>query len=352
MLAYVSVPGFYAEIERRRDATLAGRPVLVGGDPRKRGTVQSATADARSAGVSDGMPILEALERCPQARALRTDMKRYREVDAHLRAWLRRATERVEPAGLGAAYLDLGGLAEPADELGRAVRQSVHDELGLPLRVGIAPLKFLAKLAAEVPPAGDAVLWVRSAEIRSFLDPLPVSRLPGVGPRTAARLADLGAETVADLVALGREAVEREFGNHGLAALEYARGRDVSTLRVAPHPRSLSQESTLAIAELDRGVLEERLSELAEGLELALARERLAARRVVLKVRYVDESQPQTRSCTLNRAIVGATELREQAVDLLTRTQAGSRPIRGLGLALQSLVRSRRDDRQLDLFGS
>jgi nucleotidyltransferase/DNA polymerase involved in DNA repair len=351
MLAYVSVPDFYAEIERRRDATLAGRPVLVGGDPRKRGTVQSATADARRGGVSDGMPILEALELCPQARALRTDMKRYREVDAHLRAWLRRATERVEPAGLGAAYLDLAGHSEPADELGQVVWQSVQDELGLPLRVGIAPLKFVAKLAAEVP-AEAGVLWVRAAEIRAFLDPLPVARLPGVGPRTVARLADLGAISVADLVALGRETIERELGNHGLAALEYARGRDVSTFRAAPHPRSLSQESTLAAGELDRGVLEERLTELAEGLESALARERLAARRVVLKVRYVDETQPQTRSCTLNRAIVGATELHEQAVDLLTRTQAGSRPIRGLGLALQSLVRSRRDDRQLDLFGS
>ncbi len=351
MLVYVAVPGFYAEIERRRDGTLGGRPVLVGGDPRKRGTVQSATEDARRAGVVDGMPIVEALQRCPQARALRTDMKRYREVDAHLRARLRRESERLETAGLGAAYLDVAGRDEPADKIGIAVRQSIQDELGLPLRVGIAPLKFLAKLAAEVPEE-DQVLWVRPADVRSFLDPLPVGRLPGVGPRTAARLAEIGVTSVSELVALGRDGVERELGNHGLAALEYARGRDVTTLRAAPHPRSLSQEATLSAGELDRGVLEERLAELSQGLESSLARERLAARRIVLKVRYVDEPQPQTRSCTLARAVVGASDLRDHAVDLLGRTQAGSRPIRGLGLALQSLVRARRDDRQLDLFGA
>ena len=351
MFVYAFVPGFYAEIERRHDAALGERPVIVGGDPRKRGSVQSATADARAAGVREGMAMLEALERCPRGRALRTDMKRYREVDSHLRARLRRESERVEGAGLGAAYLDVSGRDEATDVLCRTLRRAVIDELGLPLRVGIAPVKFLAKLAAEIPEE-DGVLWVRPAEVRSFLDPLPVTRLPGVGPRTEASLAELGATSVADLVGIGRERVEERLGNHGLATLEYALGRDIATVRAAAHPRSLSQESTLSGGELDRGVLEERLAELAQGLESSLARERLAARRVVLKVRYVDDPQPQTRSCTLARAAVGASELLEQAVDLLARTQAGSRPIRGLGLALQSLVRSRRDERQLDLFGS
>ncbi len=350
MLLYAFVPGFYAEVERRHDALLGARPVIVGGDTRKRGTVQSATADARAAGVAEGMAMLGALELCPHARALRTDMKRYRQVDSHFRARLRRESERVEGAGLGAAYLDMGGRDQAPDALSQALRRAVVDELGLPLRVGIAPVKFLAKLAAEVPKE-EGVLWVRPSEVRAFLDPLPVGRLPGVGPRTAARLADLNVTSVAELIRLGRDGLEESLGNHGLATLEYALGRDVSSVRAAPYPRSLSQESTLAEGELDRSVLEARLSELAQGLEASLARERLAARRVVLKVRYVDEPQPQTRSRTLARALVGASELREQALDLLARTQAGSRPIRGLGLALQSLVRARRDDRQLDLFG-
>ena len=351
MLLYAFVPGFYAEIERRHDVALGGRPVIVGGDPRKRGTVQSATADARAAGVADGMSMLEALERCPHGRALRTDMKRYREVDSHFRARLRRETERVERAGLGAAYLDVSARDEDPAALGGMLRQAVIEELGLPLRIGIAPVKFLAKLAAETPEE-DGVLWVRADEVRSFLDPLPVGRLPGAGPRTEASLAELGVASVAELVELGRDRIEERLGNHGLATLEYALGRDIASVRAAPHPRSLSQESTLPDGELDRGVIEERLAELAQGLESSLARERLAARRVVLKVRYVDDPQPQTRSRTLSRALTGASELREQALELLARTQAGRRPIRGLGLALQSLVRSRRDDRQLDLFGS
>lgn len=350
MLVYVFVPGFYAEVERRRDATLAAAPVIVGGDPRKRGTVQAMTEDARLAGVQLGMPVVEALTHCPQARAVRTDMKRYREVDADLRARLRRETDRVEAAGLGAAYLDLVERDDPPEQFGPALRMAIQKEMGLPLCVGIAPMKFLAKIVAEEPEK-QPVSWVAVSEVRRFLDPLPVVRLPGVGPRTASTLETLGVRTVADFVALGRAVIEEYLGNHGLTTLAYAMGQDAGRVRPAAHSRSLSQELTLDDPELDRGALEDHLTVLANGLELALARERLAARRLVLKVRYVEESQPMTRSRTLLRPVTGAGPIREVAFELLARTQAGSRPIRGLGLALQGLVRSRSDDRQLDLFG-
>ena len=350
MLAYAYVPGFYAEIERRRDSSLAERPVIVGGDPRKRGTVQSATPDALAAGVLEGMSMVEALELCPRGRALRTDMKRYRDVDATLRARLRRETDRVEAAGLGAAYLDLSGHDDPPDLVAATLREAVREELGLPLNVGIAPLKFVSRLAAQ--DAGDeGILWIQAARVRGFLDALPVTRLPGVGPRTAATLAEMEVATVAELVSLGPGVVEERLGNHGLAAFDFASGRDPGRVRAAPHSRSLSLESTLAVGELDRGVLEERLTELSTGLEAALARERLGARRIILKVRYGDEPQPMTRSLTVTRPLTGAEQIREQVLELLNRTHAGSREIRGLGISLQSLVRSRRDDRQLDLFG-
>jgi len=350
MLLYAYVRGFYAEVERRRDASGERRPVIVGGDPRKRGTVQAMTDDAGAAGVTVGMAMTTALERCPHGRAVRTDMKRYREVDAVLRARLRRETDRVESAGLGAAYLDLSERDVAPDAFARALADAVRDELGLPLRVGAAPVKFLAKVVAE-DPGNEGILWIPQERVRAFLDPLPVARLPGVGPRTEASLGALGVRTVADLVGLGRARIEEHLGNHGLAALGYALGQDPSRVRAAPHSRSLSLESTLDGAEIDLGRLEERLGELASGLEASLARERLAARRVVLKVRYADEPQPKTRSRTLPRPLAGASGLRDVAFELLARTQAGSRPIRALGLSLQSLVRSRRDDRQLELFG-
>ena len=350
MLAYAYVPGFYAEIERRRSPDLAERPVIVGGDPRKRGTVQAATADAVAAGVREGMSMVEALGHCPRARALRTDMKHYRAVDGNLRARFRAETDRVEGAGLGAGYLDLAGHDDPPARVAAALQGAVEEDLGLPLRMGIAPLKFVSRLAAQAAD-NSGIMVVETGQLRAFLDPLPVARLPGVGPRTAATFLEMDVRTVADLVAIGRPQVEERLGNHGLAAYDFASGRDPGRVRAAPHSRSLSLESTLASGELDRGVLEERLNELATGLEAALAREKLGARRVVLKVRYWDEPQPMTRSCTVNRPLTRAEGIREQVLDLLDRTHAGSREIRGVGISLQSLVRARRDDRQLELFG-
>jgi DNA polymerase-4 len=348
VLLYATVPGFYAEVERSRDASLRDRPVIVGGDPRKRGLVQSASEDALAAGVVPGMPVLDALARCPQARFHKTDMRAYRDVTARLRSCFRRVTEKVEPAGFDAAYLDVGGADEPPEALAARLRETVRSELGLPLRVGIAPVRFLAKLAAEESGAAG-LLTVRPADVRRFLDPLPVERLPGVGPRTRETLLALGAATVAEVLALGRERLEEALGNHGRAIHALAQGADESRLRPAPHPRTVSHESTLAAPEIDRGAIEARLAELAAHVEATLARERLAAKRLVLKVRYVDHEET-TRSRTVKHPLAQAAELLALAADLLARTQAGARPIRGLGLAASALVRARRDDRQLDLF--
>lgn len=348
MLIYAQVPGFYAEIERSRDASLRGRPVIVGGDPRKRGVVQSASEDALAAGITLGMSMLEALERCPHARARRTDMRSYRIVSARLRSCFRRVTERVEPDGMDAAFLDPTGAEAAPEAIAEALRELVAGELGMPLRVGIAPVRFVARLAAEESGAAG-LLCVRPGELRRFLDPLPVERLPGVGPRTREHLHGLGATKVIDLLALGERRLEEALGNHGRLIFAYARGSDGSRLRPAPHPRTVSHESTLATPEIDRVTLEGRLAELAGEVEATLARERLAAKRLVLKVRYVDHAET-TRSRTVKHALASAAELLALAADLLERTEVGARPIRGLGLAASSLVRVRRDERQLDLF--
>lgn len=349
MLLYAEVPCFYAEIERRDEPGLAGRPVIVGGDPRKRGLVQAATPDALAAGVEVGMPMIEALEHCPRARAVRTDVRRYREEQARLRACFRRETERVEAAGPGAAWLDVGGGGELPEAVAARLRERVASELGLPLRVGIAPVKFVARLAAEE--AGAAgVRRVGTGEIARFLHPLPVERLPGVGPRTGVRLRELGVRTVGALAELAPRTVEEALGNHGLAILDYARGRDAGAVRAAPVRRTLSQEVTLPRPEQDLTALGERLGELAQGLETALARERQAARRLTLKVRYEDR-ETVTRTRTLPRAVASAGDLAAAARELLGRTQAGTRAVGLIGLTASQLVRARRDDRQLDLFG-
>jgi DNA polymerase-4 len=351
MLLYAEVPGFYAEFERAADPSLAERPVIVGGNPRKRGAVQAATADARALGVADGMPMLEALERCPRARAIVTNMRRYREASAQLRSQFRRATDRIESAGAGAAYLDVSQRPEPPERVAEQLREAVRTELALPLRVGVSPVKFLAKLAAESLER-DGVCAIPSGGVRAFLDPLPVARLPGVGPKTEATLAELGVRTAGDLAGLDRAWLEERLGNHGLAIWSYAQGRDrdPGVMRAAAHPRSVSQEATFAEPEVDRVALEERLAGLATRVAEALARERLGAKRVVVKIRYAD-GEGITRSRTGVHAMTAARELLAQAAPLLDRTQVGARAVRGLGLIASELVKARRDDRQLDLFG-
>jgi DNA polymerase-4 len=156
---------------------------------------------------------------------------------------------------------------------------------------------------------------------------------------------------VGEVSALGRSELEEHLGNHGLAILGYAQGRDDARLRAAPHPRSLSQESTLDADELDLSVIQERIDELARHLESGLRLERLAAKRITLKLRYSDQERT-TRSRTLVRPVAASQEIAALAAALLGRTQAGIRPVRLVGLGVASLVRWRRDDRQLELFSS
>jgi len=345
---FAEVPCFYATVEISQDPSLAGRPVIVGGDPRKRGLVQAASPEALARGVEPDTPMLEALRLCPDARALRTNMALYRGISRQLFACLRRVFPRLESFGLGGAYFDLGPSPSPPERIAAALADAVRAELSLPLRIGIASGKFLARLAAEESGAAQLRRIPAGAEL-DFLRPLPVGRLEGVGRKTEAGLAELGAATIGDVLALGRERLEEAFGAHGLRIFALASAEDAVPVRAERHPQSLSREVTLCGEALDRGVLTEHLLDLARELEAELARQGLSAARVGLKARYAD-GETHTRSQTLDTPLAGAAEIQALAVRLLDRTQAGSRPLRGLGVQLGKLAPAAEGERQLPLF--
>jgi DNA polymerase-4 len=347
---FAEVPGFYAAVERADDPALALRPVIVGGDPRKRGRVQAATSDALAAGVALDMPMIEALQRCTRARAVRTNMGRYREVSRLLLLALRSVHPPLEAFALGAAYVEIGGSPRSAEEVAGAMCAGVRETLSLPLRVGIASGKFLARLAAEEV-VEDGLHRVPHGEEHAFLAPLDVTRLDGVGRKTAAALAELGARTIGDVVALGRDRLQEAFGNHGLRIHAYASGRDDEPVRAESHPQSLSRESTIRSEPLDVAQLTEQLAGLAQQLEGELSRQSLVAGRISLKVRYADGATT-TRTQTLSVSSGRGPELLEVTSRLLARTQAGARPVRGLGVQLGALAPAGEGDRQLDLFPS
>ena len=346
-VVFAEVPCFYAAIERSQDPELRDRPVIVGGDPRKRGLVQAASPDALEAGVTLDMPLVEALGLCPRARAVRTDMVLYREVSRRLLTGLRAGIGQLEAFGLGAGYFELPAGQDP-EALASVLAQRVEAELGLPLRVGIASGKFVARIAAEE--AGcEVVRSVPEGDECEFLRPLGVERLDGVGRKTAAALAELGAASIGDVQRLGRERLEQAFGTHGLRIFSLASALDDAPVRASRHPQSLSREVTLPGEGMDRAVIADQLFDLARQLEAELARQGLAAGRVGIKVRFADQGT-QSRSRALPEVVVAAGDLHGVALALLDRTQVGSRRVRGLGLQLGKLAAAAEADRQLDLF--
>jgi DNA polymerase-4 len=274
-------------------------------------------------------------------------MHRYREVSRRLFACLRSGFDRLEPFGLGAAYFDVTGAADSPEEIAAGLGSVAAEDLGLPLRVGIASGKFLARLAAEE--AGLSGLYrVDAGRESEFLGPFPVTRLEGVGEKTASTLAELGVFQIGQLTQIGREPLQDVLGTHGLRIHAYAIGQDDRPVRAARHPQSLSREATVEES-LDLEALSAQLEELAQRLEVELRAQGLSAARVALKIRYSDRATT-TRSQTLAAPIASAAAIHRIAAQLMARTQAGSRPARGLGIQLGRLQRDTETGRQLDLF--
>ncbi len=349
MIIFVLVPGLYSAVEQADNPALRGRPVVVGADPAKRGTVTSASREARARGVDEGMEMRRALELCPDAVIRPTRLERYREVAAELRALFRAETDRIEELGLEGNFLELAASVDPVARAAELCVR-VQAELGIGAVAGIGPTRFVAYLAARHTGPGG-IRQVAEADVKSFLAPFPVTEIWGVGPATAERLAARGVHTIATLAAVDLATLSSVVGRGASAILEYARGADREPLRPKPRARSLSQERTLDEPAVDLRSIGALLEALAERLERALARERRAARSVSLGLGFVDGTSV-TRSTVLAEPATERAAFVDAARALLARTQAGARAVRRVRLGLSGLVRteSPADARQLRLF--
>ena len=349
MIVFVRVPGFYAAVEQADHGEYRGRPVLVGGDPGKGALVVSASEEARQVSVFEGMPLAEALKLCPDAVLRPTRLPRYREVAAELRAVLRNTAPRLEPVGLDGAYLDPPAGA-PAFETTAELCVEVRAELGLSAVAGIGTSRFVAYQAAHhASPQG--LRLVSAGQTRDFLGNLPVTDIWGLGPAAAERLAQHGIAKLSHLQECDPELLEPIVGlRNALLFLELARGEDGTRLRPQLPVKSLSREVTLETSTSDLRALGETLGELASQLEAMLVRERRAARSATLALVYVD-GERTTRTATRELPLLVAADIRELAGELLSRSQAGLRPVRRLRLQLTKLGRRETAPaRQLRLF--
>lgn len=287
-IIHVDMDAFYASVEQRDDPQLRGKPVVVAWRG-KRSVVCAASYEARKFGVRSAMPAVRAERLCPQAVFVAPDFPRYRAVSRSVREIFLRHTDLVEPLSLDEAYLDVTvnkTHLPSATEVARTIREQIRQELNLTASAGVAPNKFLAKIASDWRKP-DGLFVIKPAEVIDFLTPLGVERLPGVGKVTAGGLAQLGVRTVGELRAVDLAALEQRFGRYGLRLYELARGIDDNPVEPNRPTKSISAEDTFE----DDVLLDETepmIRRLAEKAWRASRKEARIARTVVLKLKTAE----------------------------------------------------------------
>lgn len=317
-IIHVDMDAFYASVEQRDDPSLRGRPVVVAWKG-ARSVVCAASYEARVFGIRSAMPALRAERLCPDAVFVPPDFVRYKAVSRQVREIFLRHTDLVEPLSLDEAYLDVtvhkGGMTV-ATEIAEVIRAQIREETQLTASAGIAPNKFLAKIASDWrKPDGQFV--VPPHRVERFLTPLPVNRVPGVGKVMAGKLAELGIATVGDLRALPLEVLESRFGTFGARLYSRARGIDERAVEPDQPVQSISSEDTFA-EDLPLEALEAAIVELAGKTWQATRKTERVGHTVVLKLK-TSQFRIITRSFTPESPPESVEELRDIALALRAR---------------------------------
>jgi len=350
MILHVDMDAFYASVEERDNPELIGKPVVVGGTAEGRGVVMAANYVVRQYGVHSAMPAATARRLCPDAIFLPCRMDHYAQISREIQEILHQYTPLVEPLSLDEAFLDVTGcegLFGPAAEIGKRIKAEVRQQVRLVASVGVAPNKFLAKIASDLQKP-DGFVVVDANQVQAFLDPLPVGRLWGVGKVAAKAFQKLGISTIGQLRHVPVEILESHFGKTGRHLWKLAQGID--DRRVVPdrEAKSISHETTFAQDIDDPEILRIWLLQLTEQVCRRLRRHQLAGHTVHLKIRFAD-FHTIMRSRTLAEPTNITEEIWQAAGELLTRRMPAQRqPIRLLGLGVSGLEIE--TGRQGDLF--
>ncbi len=340
-ILHVDLDAFYAAVEQRDDPKLRGKPVLIGGSAR-RGVVASCSYEARTFGIKSAMPMAEALRRCPSAIVVRHRMDRYAEASSRFFAILGDSSPEVEGLSLDEAFLDVTAserLLGDGPTIARAIKQRVRDELALVASVGVAPIKFAAKIASDIDKP-DGLRVVTPDGLLGFLHPLPITRLWGVGEATRAVLASMGLSTIGDVARYPESALVARLGavtGPHLAAL--ARGEDPRPVIAEHDPVSVGHQETFDDDLDDKGELAVILLDQADRVAHRLRESQLRARAVVLIIKY-DDFRQITRRTTLDSPTSDGGLLARTAIDLLAKVPIESRKgarVRLCGISATSL---------------
>lgn len=336
-ILHVDMDAFFAAIEQRDNPAYRGRPLIVGG---RRGSprvvVSTCSYEARRYGIHSAMPLQEALRLCPEGIFVPGNMDKYIDVSRQIRQVLYTFSPRVEPVSIDEAFLDMTGCEHFYPNLramGRQLKQAIYDRVQLTASVGIAPNKFLAKLASETQKP-DGLVVITADEVDRFLLPQPVSALWGVGRKTASQLQRYGVETVGQLRKLDKRWLESRFGKAGVQLYRLARGQDDRPVDPGGERKSIGHEVTFPRDITDWSLLEGELVRLVAAVGRRLRKCQMSAKTVTIKLRYGDFTT-KTRSKTLTDLFEDDNTILRLARSLLR--PLASRPVRLVGVYVSSL---------------
>ncbi|MDE3155578.1 MAG: DNA polymerase IV [Acidobacteriota bacterium] len=337
-IIHVDMDAFYASVEQRDDPALRGRPVAVGGRPDRRGVVAAASYEARAFGVHSAMSMARAVRLCPALAIVPPDFARYRAVSATVFGLFRSVTPLVEPLSLDEAYLDVTENAweEPLGvQVARRLKDAIREATGLTASAGVAPNKFLAKIASGWKKP-DGLTVIAPQRVESFLQQLPVDALWGVGPVTARKLKACGIERLVQIRDTDPDALQRTVGSLAAWLRQLAAGIDERPVVPNRPSKSAGSENTYTEDLTELPAIREEIAEMARRAAAWLERKTLVARTVTVKVRY-DDFSTITRSHSA-RPTRSEPEIVARALQLLDRTDCGRRPVRLLGVSVHNLM--------------
>lgn len=294
-IIHIDMDCFYASVEIRENPSLQGKPVAVGGSSRQRGVLTTCNYEARKFGLHSAMPTAQAVKKCPNLILIPVNMPLYKQVSAQIHQIFHRYTDIIEPLSLDEAYLDVTDCTKcsgSATWIAQEIRQAIFDELKLTASAGIAPLKFLAKIASDMnKPNGQFV--IKPSEVEAFIKTLPLKKIPGVGKVTSQRLLEMGLETCAQVQALDQRILLNQFGKMGKRIWDFSHGIDDREVQAYRERKSVGVERTLVenIHRLEQGMalLDNLYAELLKRLDRALPNTPLSAfRKIGVKLKFED----------------------------------------------------------------
>ncbi len=348
MILHVDMDAFFASVEQRDNPFLRGKPIAVGGTS-NRSVVATASYEARKLGIHSAMPMFQALERCPDLIIVKPDKKKYKSISLSIMELLRQYTPCVEPVSIDEAFLDVTGcnrISGPPQTIAQSIKTDMVKKVGLTCSLGVAPLKFLAKIASDMnKPNGISI--IHKQDTQAFINRLAIHKVPGVGKNAMVKMKLLGIETLGDVRRFKPELLVDKFGKFGLRLAELSRGIDCSQVVVEEKRKSISSESTLDMDITNGESIKKELLRHAHIVGHDLRKHRLFAATIFIKFKFSDFSQV-TRQIKVDPPMCASSAIYETAMALAKNFNI-EKPIRLIGLGGSSLTETRPHN-QMDLF--